>query len=148
MDANRSKPAPGLKQALRAAELILRLAQRKAQAADASAKSFRRKLKVAKKAARRAKKAARQARKQLAVARQACADIKARIPAPVRRSPPASKTIIRPASARPPVPARPRRKSGKKIGPSAKRTTAAGSAAPPAWPAVPAAAPNDTPPIS
>ena len=48
MDAIRGKPAAaGLKQALRAAELILRLAQNKARMAEASAKNLRRKMKTA-----------------------------------------------------------------------------------------------------
>ena len=110
MDSQTVKPvSAGLKQALRAAELILRLAQKKASSAENNAKNLRKKLKAAKKAARRAKKSARQARKQLEVARQACADIKSRIPAPARKTPSAG--AVR--KVRRPVPAQPRRRTGK-----------------------------------
>jgi hypothetical protein len=99
--------AIGPKQAFRAAELLLKLARKKAKAADENAKRFRKKMKAAKKAAKRAKKAAKQAKVQLATAEQAFADAKAKIAEPILKTSPitlATKTkavVARPARNRP-----------------------------------------------
>lgn len=148
MQSNTRKPTPApSEQALRAAELILRLARKKTRTAEANAQRFRKKMKAAKKAAKRAKKIARQSRKQLAVAEQAFADAHASLFRPAPKT--SSAVVSKKAPARSTPKSAPRAPVVKKVAPkrrikSRKSTidVSAEPGAPPADPLHPIAAPS------
>lgn len=104
MEKNVRKPAAaGPSGEVRAAELLYKLALKKAKAAGDAAQRCRKKMKAAKKAAKRAKRAYRLAKRELAMAEQPFANAKASLPTPVRPAPaPAAKSGYAVAS-RPPM---------------------------------------------